>query len=171
MEKVLVDADGVIVNLGVKLRAPGQYDPDQASRDSGLSCPEEEGKTQQSFAEEVDINTIVKRYGLTGEMPMNMRVPLAGDFTEVTDFHSAMNMVIAAQEAFDQLPASMRARFHNDPGELISFLEDDANKEEAQKLGLVNKPPEPTRDMVQAIDELSAKLAPASGTSQGGAKP
>lgn len=156
----VVDADGVIVNVGMRLRAPGQYDPDAVSLETGLACDPDEGKTQQQFAEEVDINTIVKRFGLTGELPFSGRVPLSGDFTEVTDFHSAMNLVVEAEEAFMRLPADLRKRFDHDPGKLIAFLEDDANREEAEKLGLVNKPPEKTRDAVTAIDELASKLAP-----------
>lgn len=163
--KPLIDADGVIVSLGVKLRAPGQYDPDQASLEAGISFDPEESKTQQQFAEEVNINNIVARYGITGELPFSGKVPLSGDFTEVTDFHSAMNLVLEAQEAFDSLSADLRSRFKHDPGELIAFLEDPKNREEAEKLGLVNKPPEKTRDAVQAIDELAAKLAPVPASS------
>lgn len=163
--KPLIDADGVIVNFGVKLRAPGQYDPDQASLESGISFDPEEGKTQQQFAEEVDINTIVKRYGITGELPWSGKVPLSGDFTEVTDFHQAMNLVVQAEQAFAELSADLRKRFEHDPGKLIAFLEDPKNREEAERLGLVNKPPEKTRDAVQAIDDLAAKLAPEPSTS------
>lgn len=151
----------------VVLRAPGQYDPDAVSLETGLQCPEEEGRTQQQFAEEVDINTIVERFGLTGELPFSGKVPLEGDFTTVVDFHSAMNLVVEAQRAFDELPAELRKRFEYDPGNLVAFLSDDKNREEAEKLGLVVKREPKPRDAVQAIDELAAKLAPAKG--EGGA--
>lgn len=56
------------------LRAPFNYDTDKASLEAGSSRPIDpdtgeiidDGMTQQSFAEEVDINTIVRRFGLTG---------------------------------------------------------------------------------------------------------
>lgn len=134
------------------------YDTDQASQESGLSCPLEESVTQEQFKEECDINTIVKRFGLTGEMPQNLRLPVSGDFTGITDFHSAMNLVVEAQEGFMSLPAEMRQRFNHDPGQLLAFLADEGNRDEAIKLGLVAKPPEVTRDVVQAVDELAAKM-------------
>lgn len=144
----------------MKLRTFGNYDVDAASVEAGVSCPEKEGMTQQSFREECDINEIVRRFGLTGELPENLRMPVSGDFTAVTDFQSAMNVVRTAQEEFLRVPAEIRARFANDPQRLLEFLGNDANRDEAIKLGLVNPPPERTRDVVQAVDELAAKLAP-----------
>ena len=38
------------------------------------------------------------------------------------------------------LPADLRKRFSNDPGQLLSFLENEDNRAEAIKLGLVNAP-------------------------------
>lgn len=71
-----------------------------------------------------------------------------------------MQLMAQAQQNFMLLPAEIRERFNNDPGRLIAFLEDDRNKNEAIKLGIVNKPPEKTRDMMQAIDELREALTP-----------
>lgn len=119
-------------------------DPDVASLASGLVCPADESQTQQQFAEECDINTLVRRFGLTGEMPLNPSMPMSGDFTGLTDFTSAMLMVRKAQEQFEELPAELRYRFANDPGRLIEFLDDPSNRAEAIKLGLVPKPPEPS---------------------------
>ena len=87
---------------------------------------------------------------------------MSGDFTGITDFQSAMEAVVRAQGAFNDLPANVRARFRNDPAEMLAFLEDGKNREEAVKLGLVSPPPEVTRDVVQAVDELAAKLTPKS---------
>lgn len=130
---------------------------------AGIAFDPDEGLTQQQFAEEVDINTIVKRFGLTGQLPENLRMPVSGDFTGVSDFQSAMNLVVAAEEEFMRVPAEVRARFNNDPGQLMAFLDDAKNREEAIKLGLVTPPPEKTRDVVQAVDELAAKLVTPKG--------
>lgn len=143
----------------VFLRAPFNYDVMVASNDCGLSCDPELGLTQQQFKEECDINEIVRRFGLTGEMPSDLRMPVSGDFTGVTDFHTAMNLVRQAEEEFMRMPAEVRERFAHDPGKLIAFCEDGSNLEEAIKLGLVPKPAEKTRDVVQAVDELAAKMA------------
>lgn len=126
------------------VRSAFNYDMDQASVETGLDCSVEPSKTQQQFAEECDINTIVRRFGLGMEMPEAYQAPSFADFTNhVTDYHSAMNMIREAQEAFMTLPAHMRAEFENDPQQLLEFLEDDKNRAKAVELGLVN--PEPAK--------------------------
>ena len=64
--------------------------------------------------------------------------PMYGDYSSVSDFHAAQNLIAEATQTFDLLPASLRKRFDNDPAKLLAFLEDDSNREEAVKLGLVN---------------------------------
>lgn len=149
-----------MAKIGSVLRAFGNYDVDAASDAAGIKFDPDEGRTQQSFKEECDINEIVRRFGLTGEVPENLHMPQSGDFTGVTDFQQAMNIVRQAEEEFLRVPAGIRARFNNDPGAMMAFLEDVNNRDEAVKLGLVNPPPEKTRDVLQAVDELAAKLSP-----------
>lgn len=144
----------------VVLRAAFGYDGDAVSDENGLSCADDPGVAQQQFRDECDINEIVRRFGLTGSLPDDFKAPVSGDFTGVSDFQSAMNAVRSAQEAFMELPGAMRARFDNDPQKLISFLEDPSNRDEGLKLGLLAKPPEVTRDVVTAVDELKAVLTP-----------
>lgn len=126
----------------IVLRAFGNYDADAVSRETAMDFDPSEGVTQQQFAEEVDINTIVKRFGLTGELPDGVGMPVSGDFTGVSDFRSAMELVRSAQESFMLLPANVRDRFANDPARVIAFLDDEANREEAIRLGIVAKPVE-----------------------------
>ena len=127
-----------------ELRSFGSYDPDVVSRETGFECVGP-SLTQQSFRDECDINTIVERFGLGADMPEALP-PRFGDFSEVTDFHSAMNAVRIAGEGFMLMPAAIRARFENDPARLIKFLEDPGNFDEAVKLGIVNAPPAPPSD-------------------------
>lgn len=140
---------------------------DDVSRKTGLRCevhPDTgevlESMTQQQFKDDADINEIVRRFGLTGQLPENLRMPVSGDFTGVSDFQSAMNLVLQAQEEFMKLPAHVRERFGNDPSKLMAFLDDASNRDEARKLGLLAPEPEMTRDVVQAVDELAAQLVP-----------
>lgn len=118
------------------VRSPYNYDMNIAGDESGLKC-EDPSLTKQSFLEESDINTIVKRFGITGEIPTPVRMPTYGDFTGVTDFKSAMDAIAQANESFDAMPAEVRARFHNDPQEFVQFCSDENNRAEAQRLGLV----------------------------------
>lgn len=153
----MVDENGVIIK-SVFLRTGYNYDRDSVSRETGTSCVGSKDVAQQQFKDETDINEIVRRFGLTGEIPGDFRPPQSGDFTEVVDFHTAMNVIRSAEESFMTIPAKIRERFAHDPQKLMEFLADDRNKDEAVKLGLVQLPPEKTRDMITAIDEMSAKL-------------
>jgi len=120
----------------VFLRTPYNYDVMEASDLSGLVC-EDPSLAQQHAKDECDINTIVRRFGLTGELPSGVKAPQYGDFTDTTDYHTSLNVVRAADAAFMQLPADVRSRFNNDPGALVDFVSDDNNRAEAEKLGLV----------------------------------
>ncbi|AXH72089.1 MAG: internal scaffolding protein [Microviridae sp.] len=107
----------------------------------------EQGRTKQSFKDECDINIIMKRFAVTGELShLSQAQPLWGDLPEI-DFHGAMAVVVDARERFQTLPAELRDRFLNDPARLLAFVQDPANKEEGIKLGLFRKPepaPSPT---------------------------
>lgn len=117
-------------------RTQYNYDMNKAGDESGLKC-EDPSLTHQSFADEVDINTIVRRFNLTGQLPTNVHMPTYQDFEGIFDYHTAMNAIAQAHESFDTMPADVRARFHNDPAEFIDFCSNTANREEAIKLGLV----------------------------------
>lgn len=133
------------------LRTPYNYDTDAASLESGLIC-DDPSLAIQSAAEECDINTIVRRFGLTGELPTDVAMPRSGDFAGAPDFHTAMNLVRQAEEEFLRVPAEVRARFGNDPGAFISFTEDDRNREEARRLGLL-RPDAPAAPAAAAASE------------------
>ena len=126
----------------VFIRGAYNYDGDEVSASCVLVCDPGEDRTQQQFKEESDINEIVRRFGLTGQVPEGVGIPMSGDFTDVSDFHTAMNMVRTAEAEFMKLPAEVRARFSNDPGAVIQFLDDPANLDEAVRLGLVARPAE-----------------------------
>jgi phage internal scaffolding protein len=118
------------------VRSAYNYDTDLASYESGLDCVEP-SVTQQSFKEECDINTILRRFNVTGQLPVSPIDPQYGDFSGVTDYQSALNAVMAAQAGFDDLPAVVRQRFANDPAAFVDFCLDESNREEMIKLGLI----------------------------------
>lgn len=126
----------------MKFNTGFNLDNDAVSLDNGFFC-HDESLAIQSAEEESNINTIVRRFGISGELPDNLRMPQSGDFTNALDFHASMNLVRQAQEEFVRVPAEIRARFNNDPSRLMAFIEDESNYDEALKLGLVNKRPDP----------------------------
>jgi len=137
----------------IQVRSAYNYDADKASEETGISFEGTETLTQQQFKEETDINTIVQRFGLTGELPNGINMPQSGDFTNVSDFHTAMNMVRQAEESFMLLPAATRERFNNDPNAVMAFLSDTNNRDEAIRLGMIEKPAEQTRATVDNNDK------------------
>jgi phage internal scaffolding protein len=139
----------------VFLRTPYNYDKDAASNESGLHC-EDASLAQQHFKEECDINTILEKFNITGLLPEQPLSPRYGDFTGIGDYHTALNRVYAAQEEFEALPAQIRARFGNDPAQLIEFLENSDNRPEAEELGLVEKA---TAEVVEVAKTTPEKAA------------
>lgn len=124
------------------------YNRDQASEETGTTC-EKETRTQQQFKDECDINQIMERFGVTGELPTQVKPVMPDDYDEVVDFTTAMNMVRQANVAFMQMPAKIRERFQNDPQKFTEFFQDEDNRAEATKMGLVlpakiESPPAPT---------------------------
>lgn len=150
------------------LRTPYNYDANQASDEAGLECTDL-SKAIQSQKEEADINTIVKRFGLSGELPQNVRMPMYGDFTDIKDYHTAMNSVIAAKDSFMRLPWDVRREFDNDPEQFVEFCLNPENKEKAAKLGLVN--PEDTAKQATGTAPASAGTEPGATPAQPAGNP
>lgn len=120
----------------VFVRTPYNYDTKEVSLATGLSTPEPT-RAKQEFRDECDINRIMMQYGRTGELPQ-VSGAVYGDFQSTQTYHDMQNTLIAAENAFKTLPASVRKTFNNDPAAVIDFLNDPANKDKAIELGLVN---------------------------------
>lgn len=118
------------------LRTPYNYDTDRVSDETGLKC-DDPSRAQQHFKDECDVNTIVERFKITGQLPTNLRMPQPGDFSGIGSFHDAMNAIVQARETFDKMPANIRSRFGNDPANFLEFCYNPDNRDEARKLGLL----------------------------------
>jgi phage internal scaffolding protein len=123
----------------MKMRAAFGYDVDEASCEACLEC-NDPSLAVQSAALDADINEIVRRFGVTGQLPQVTMPPTFADFTDgVRDYHSAMNTIREAQNSFMSLDAEVRLRFNNDPGAFVAFCESDGNRDELRKMGLLNE--------------------------------
>lgn len=104
-----------------------------------LTTPEN-SRTKQAFKDECDVNKIVRKFEKTGLLDfVNTRSPQYGDVTGI-NFDTAMQTISQANELFADMPAKLRKRFNNEPGEFLTFIQDPANKAEALALGLLKKP-------------------------------
>lgn len=113
----------------------------------------EPSRTKQEFAEQANANWLMKRFGYN-------QLPDPGqnyhDLTQLPDLHEALETVRRATESFSTLPSTVRLRFQNDPNELINFLHNDDNRDEAIKLGLINPKPVPAEDpQLTALKEIA----------------
>lgn len=135
------------------LRTPYNYDTNAASDESGIAC-EEPSLAQQHFKDECDINNILRQFNITGLLPENPLSPRYGDFTGISDYQTALNAVMEAEEGFMTLPAQIRARFNNDPEQLIQFLDNSQNLDEAIRLGIVDK------KLIENEKKVEAEIAP-----------
>lgn len=110
------------------------------------------GLTKQEFAKECDINHIMKRYQTTGELPRGKDLqPVFADVSNIGDYADVLRRVDAARDGFMELPAFIRSRFQNDPGQFLDFLANAENRDEAVKLGLVEAKPLPVEPVAPVV--------------------
>lgn len=119
-----------------------QYDDDRDKKEGELAALEckDPSLTQQSFVQDANLNVIAKRYGIT-DIP---NVPISGDVIDTSLFPSLTEILDHQREAiqaWQRLPLKIRKRFHEDPNELLDFLADPDNRQEAIRLGLLTPTP------------------------------
>ncbi len=87
-------------------------------------------RTDQSFAEDSDINELVRRFIKRGSlydpatlMNRTPSQPTFGDFSNIPDLLDAANQIVEAERMFGQLPAMIREFFNHDALSLLRFVE------------------------------------------------
>ncbi|MDC0344486.1 hypothetical protein OAM66_03175 [Pelagibacteraceae bacterium] len=101
--------------------------------------PDPVSRTKQSFADECEINNIMAKFQQTGVINHAAKHQATYGQADGTTFQEAMNIVIEAQEAFSDLPSSLRSRFGNDPAAYLNFVSNEENYPEMERLGLLNR--------------------------------
>jgi len=129
----------------LKYRLANDSEAHHAASDAAVTMNTEESLTQQQFGEDCDLNILAVRFGLTGKpLPVEALDPrFYGDMTDLPDLRSALDLVNDATNKFMELPSKLRTRFDNQPGKLWAFVNDPDNAEEAVRLGLLARVPEP----------------------------
>lgn len=113
-------------------------------------------RTKQSFREESDVNSIMRKYLSTGMIThLAAKPPQYGDFTNVDDYLSAMTRVRAAEADFQRLPATVRDYVDNDPAELVRLVNDPVALQAAIDAGIF-----PTEGLPQPAPAPTATPAP-----------
>lgn len=133
-----------------------QYDDerDRIERSRARTFTQGDTLTEQHHTPNVNINVMMKRMGVTdGAIPPHALSPqYYGDFTEATDLRGVFDRVREATDRFNELPASIRAQFNNDPATLTQWVLDPANAQEAVEMGLLSQlaAPEVPKETVAA---------------------
>lgn len=120
--------------------------------------PEGESLTRQEFKEESNVNNIMAKYE-KGHMIdyINRHDGTYGDFSNEFEYREILDRLQSAEDAFLDLPSSLRNRFNNDPAQFIGFVSDDKNREEAIELGLIPKSKEPEQNPVDPPNKKQDK--------------
>lgn len=120
-----------------------QYDDEADRREREATDIDivEPSLTQQHYKDEVDLNIMMARMGVSdGAIPPAALDPsYFGDFTDATDLRTAIDRTREAEQRFMELPAEIRRRFDNDPAELLAFVMNEKNADEAVKMGLLSR--------------------------------
>ena len=132
-------------------------------------------RVEPQHGEECNINTIMRKMHAQGILPHFKTGGNFGNFTEMDDFHTCQNRIIAANNDFMALPSELRSKFQNDPGQLLDFLSDENNRAEAIEMGLIAPPghliePPHTSAQDRAEGPSEAAQAPSSTKSKTGQK-
>lgn len=123
------------------------YDYKEVSREAQTDTGSDT-LVQQAPAVEMDINNIVRRFGITASMPFGAASGMYGDFTDIVDYESMVDRMARVDRAFESLPAEVRERFGNDPGKLVSFAQSASYEEFLERTS-----PTPAPDAVEPTPE------------------
>ena len=93
-------------------------------------------KTDQAYKDETDLTHILEpaiRKGL-----LRHAIKFEGEYDDYPafDFQEAQFKIARANTMFEQLPAKVRERFNNKPGDFLEFVNDPKNEKEIREMGL-----------------------------------
>ena len=129
-------------------------------REKVQTIVEGESLTQQHLADEVDIRNIIKKHDRTGIIDHVQRgVAHYGDYSQINEYRTYLDFVKAADESFQNLPANIRERFHNDAGVFYEYATDPKNEGSMVEMGLFEAPPVAEAVPPSASAPVEAKAA------------
>lgn len=119
-----------------------------------------ESKTLQQFKDEADINVLLARFAATGSYydPASVsatatRMPQYGDYSDLPSYQEAQQIVLESEALFDALPSALRDRFGNDPANLLDFINNPDNVDEAIQLGILTKSESVVEDSINPVPD------------------
>lgn len=110
---------------------------------------------EQCHREETDINKIMAKYRVTGQLPPGRSEPRYADVSAIGDMMDVKLRIEDAMEAFDSLPESIRERWDN-PEELLEAMDSEQFKQ-AQAEWLRQKTEEAEKQSDQVASNEATK--------------
>lgn len=138
------------------------------SRRHALSFVGVKSLTKQSFKDECNINNIMAQYQKSGLIEhANEHRGSYDDYCNHTDYHTALSQIAEAQSMFNELPATIRAKFDNSPAQFLAFVHEPDNAPKLVEMGLARQTyPNPESDVADVpatpenVDAPAATPAP-----------
>lgn len=138
----------------LKIQAEGDVDMRKWCQRPGKVRMDQEGNpvpdytTEQAHKDTCNVNKIIQKYDRNGLISHVSK--FEGQFGDVSglEFRQAQNLILDANASFNALPSEIRNRFRNDPQQLLSFMDDPSNRQEAIDLGMIRA------DWTEATDGL-----------------
>lgn len=128
---------------------------DKKPRPFSIDCSSG-GKTDQSFANQSDINWIVNMHKKQGTFPIfQNNDAYYADVSNIPTFEEAFNIVNEAYASFMELPSVIRSDMNNDPSKLVSYVSDPNNRDLLEKHGVIKikRSESPTVEPVASSDK------------------
>lgn len=119
----------------------------------------QETRTHQSGKDECDINKLMEKYVKTGVLDHQKEHGENYGFATSIDLLEALTTVKTAENMFNALPAKIRTKFDNNPGEFLDFVQDPANEAELIELGLATFKPPATPELTTTQKAEKAQAA------------
>lgn len=115
---------------------------EKKKRDKSVKYFDGPSLTKQSFKDDADINRLMTRYQKVQSIEFLNQYNghtsgYFGDFSQVPDYRSALELVRAAEDIFYAQPAVVRADFDNNPALFLDFCQNPVNKAKLIEWGLV----------------------------------
>lgn len=137
------------------------YIRSNGTRSVTLSFIGDPGLTVQSHKESCDIGYIVDSHLRLGGVPP-MPESAFNDFSEMPDYQTALNTVMAIDELFSNLPIKIKSHFDNNPAALMAAVEDPSQRDTLIELGVFTPKDGPSPVIkAPAVDSNPAKPDPA----------
>jgi len=121
---------------------------------SVLYFDDDPGVTEQHHRDVCDINYIIAKFSPDAlALHAQQYNGQYGDFSELPDYHTALSTVRQIDDLFMNVPADIRAKFNNDPGSFIQFVENPDNRDAMAELGLISQ--SFVQESLKSVDEVN----------------